>query len=435
MPVLQVEKEKTDSITFTIKPVRFIPFDLGARLSAKSVADITSHLASKGSIKELSRMQESILSERDVINCSIHPQYTNGFEVTLSIFHTGIGVITIKDPERTYQNDPLFVVDYLNHRKETHKALLNWTHPCSPLLNELLSKLRKIVRQYHKTIRPSANKNWENKGISYVMTIAFFQEIGTGNSDGIIKWEELPHSLQKAIPAILNPSTLLLEDSLILSHDRSLKDEEILSILDESFKKPADLDQRNHVLTFMSWAAVIILGNCNESEEEEYTFLEIEIQHHWYYLYCLDNDLPIADLKSKKSKLTLEQIMEQKFEAELLEENIKYIDDSSKPERLNPIIEGLIETSGILDVLRKYKRKLAFSEEMLKIRQQSVQKLLSQTSEILLFAVAYLQLAPKMYEIMVKKMTYQHEAVLSFTILLMLFVLGSIVLVLRNKYK
>ncbi len=379
---------------------------------------------------DLNLRQQAILSN-EATYCSL-VSHELECQIKMIIFDTGIGVFIIFDKEELYPDDPLFVIDYLTKRKQCHASILNWNHPASFLLNKTLEDLRSLVNKYHKDTRPTSR---ENGGLSYVMSISFITSSNFSDHYAL-RWDLFPESLKKAIPAILNPSILSMEDSLLLPNENQVNREYILSCLENINEQPKDYEIRIHIMTFMSWAAVLVVGNCNELEKDDYIFLEIELQHYWYYLYCLETSLPIRDLKLETEKLSLEQVMRQRFELELIEENLKFIDDSSIPERYTPIIEGLIQTSRIHELFNRYRRKLDYCREILLLRQQSKQRLLSQTSEILLFLVAYLQIAPILYNFIFNlfEMDDLLKTYVSMVFLILLFILGSVILVFKNKF-
>lgn len=100
------------------------------------------------------------------------------------------------------------------------------------------------------------------------------------------------------------------------------------------------------------------------------------------------------------------------------------------PERFRPLILGLIETSQILNELHRYKNKLDYWREIILSKQQEKQKLLTHTCEILLFTVAYLQIAPDLYDFFINPSI---KSVTAFLSVIFLYSLGAFLIYLKNR--
>ncbi|SHF02222.1 hypothetical protein SAMN05444392_106113 [Seinonella peptonophila] len=162
---------------------------------------------------------------------------------------------------------------------------------------------------------------------------------------------------------------------------------------------------------------------------EEYVSLEIEIQHYWHYINCIEKTLPkhITDLKN--TALTMEDIIKLKFEANIIEEDIQFINDSSLPDRFRLVLKGLLETSQILNELKRYKNKLDYWKEILTNKQQIKQRIWTPTIEILLYTVAYLQIAPTLYKFFIDPTI---QSIGAFVGVIVLFALGALLIYLKN---
>jgi hypothetical protein len=419
------------TVELRVRPVRFVPFDLGGKLSAETITHIRQYLNSQHTLLPLTAKQVALLSKQP-IQASITLQRSCESRLDVYIFESGIGLYVLHEPEETYPVDaPTFVSRYLQNRREAHRSILQWTHPISEDMSRVLDELRKIVSLHQKTaVRPSASPSWENRGLSYVMTIAFVTLPRESNSTQEIF--KLPDQLMRSIPVLLNPSIIYMEDSQILSHHHMPEREQLNALIATAQQDLVDYELRNDVSTYMSWAAVIVVGNITPDVYEDYVALEIELQHYWYYVYCLEHSLPSYEaIVQKGTRLSIEQMVAMKFESELIEENIRYVKDSSIPERYEHLIDGLIKTSGLSEELRRYRRKLDFFKELLSVQLQSRQRILNQSSELLLAAVAYLQIAPTLYSYLGNDIGM--HPFFRYLVLILAFGVIGVILVLKNR--
>ncbi|MEN8907722.1 MAG: hypothetical protein ABF289_17370, partial [Clostridiales bacterium] len=107
--------------------------------------------------------------------------------------------------------------------------------------------------------------------------------------------------------------------------------------------------------------------NLEEVDIDEYISLDVKIQQQWFYLYCLDKILP-QNLNIFDSNLTLKELKFKKCELDILENQLKYIDDSGQTGRIEIIQNALIETSKIMHLLNTYKQKLNSYIEIMSIQ-------------------------------------------------------------------
>lgn len=291
----------------TVEPVRFIPFDLGVSLNKNLLKQIKGILRKKFIVKELSQRQHTILSRKPI-------QFQIGLNLSLCLFETGIGVFIFHDEIEYYEDHLLFAVKYLEHRKKSHQSILNWEHPISSSIHTAIEEIKYICTKENLLQRPTARIN---NGLSYVMTIIFIHP--QNQKKETLQYDLLPTYLQKGIPAILNPAFLGLNDSILLPQKLQFDQDYFTKLINSIEEIPHNYEQRKHIMTFMSWASVIILGNINDHDKEEYISLEIELQHYWKYINCMEKSLPEDLNQLKTEKIDLDQIINLKFEANLIE--------------------------------------------------------------------------------------------------------------------
>ena len=73
-------------------------------------------------------------------------------------------------------------------------------------------------------------------------------------------------------------------------------------------------------------------------------------------------------------------------------------DDSSLPARILEVQKGLVETSGLATNIEHAQKRIRFILEKEKLSNELKQRKLAQSTEILLFIVAFVQIAPTVAE-------------------------------------
>lgn len=368
-------------------PIRVIPFDLGRSLSDRDTEDIRNYITKNFKEITLSSRQLSIL-KKCVDYCAINDH------VTSYIYRNGMAVMVITEPTVEFFDDyQHFAIPYGENRKRAHGQLFRWEHEDSECIRQAVSGMRSIVKSNTKKtegLRTSSLDTFENKGLSYVMTLSMFDVV----EDGAFTpgYKNYPEWLKKNLYALLDPSSLYLEDS---SKFESANDTgfDIKKILDsiEPATNFKDYERHRHIDTFMSWAAVTVVGNLQSVDIEEYVALEVQLQCDWFYVYCLEKGL---DGKLKPSKQHMIELQKENYELDLLENRLYDFDDSSMPTRVLDIQKGLVETSGLENNIRHLQRKIKYILEREALNSTLRQKRLGQSSEILLFIIAFIQIAP-----------------------------------------
>lgn len=372
-------------------PIRIIPFDLGRTLTERDICEIQLHATKHGSIKELTNRQASIL-KRCVLAYCINEH------VLIYLYKNGIAVVVI-DEEIIEISDEYetFSIPYDENRKQAHTALFNWEHKYSALIKKTICELKRIVAlnmTKKQKLRISCRDDFENSGLSYIMTLSLFdipKESLTPNG-----FKNYPKWLQNNIHALLDPSLLYLEDSskFSVASDSVFDPKKLLSSLDIE-NVPFDYERHKNISTYMSWAAVVVIGQLLDTDKEEYVSLEVQLQCDWFYVYCIEKNMPV---ESKINKNDIIYSQRQSYELDLLENRLFDFDDSSMPARVLDIQKGLIETSGLANNIQHLQRKIRYLLERAQMETEIKQKRIGQSTEILLFVIAYIEVAPVIAE-------------------------------------
>ena len=368
-------------------PVRLIPFDLGRRLEAEDLMLVENILLPRFSRINVTQRQASILKEASFI-------FKINETIYAYIYSTGICVMVVHESKIVFQDGvETFSIVYDEDRKKAHGAFFKWEHNTSPIIRSIIAELREAIRKRGSRrfyLRKAASEAFENGGLSYVMTLSICDvNKSIINSTG---FRNYPDWLKSNIYALLDPTILYLEDS---SEYKSVSEicfdlSRILNEL-EINEDLIDYEKHRHINTFMSWSAVIILGQIQEIDIEEYVTLEVQLQSDWFYVYCLDKEL---DELSKPTQKDVFNIQRQHYEIDLLTNRLFDFDDSSVPARILNIQKGLVETSGLYGNIQRLQRKMTYILELERINSQLRQKRLGQSTEILLFIIAFIEIAP-----------------------------------------
>ncbi|OUN99624.1 hypothetical protein B5F98_00125 [Pseudoflavonifractor sp. An44] len=368
-------------------PIRIIPFDLGRSLSANDLTLIEKRFQPRFGKLEFTPRQSSILKGISLL-------FNIQENISAYLYSNGICVIVVKETKLSFQNNfENFSISYGENRKNAHRAFFEWKHSASPVIWDVITELRRIVRKNTPikiTLRKSASEQFEHRGLSYIMTLSMFDVSRTIINS--TRFKNYPHWLKSNVYALLDPSVLYLEDSskFECAAGSRLDLPTILSEL-EMNEAPTDYERHRHINTFMSWASVSILGQLQDVDKEEYTALEVQLQSDWFYVYCLDKSLDDFSTLTKKDIIDIQR---QHYELDLLENRLFDFDDSSMPTRILDIQKGLVETSGLAGNIQHLQRKMQYILERERLDSELRQKHLSQSTEILLFVIAFIEIAP-----------------------------------------
>lgn len=406
--------------SISANPVRIIPFDLGRTLSSTDISLIEAHFFPEFRRLALTSRQSSILK-----GALLAFQVSN--YVSAYLYATGICVIVVKENEIDFQSNlERFSIPYGENRKKAHTAFFKWQHDTSSIIWNVIADLREIVRAHTSSkisLRKSASEQFENKGLSYIMTLSMFnisKEIV--NSTG---FKNYPDWLKSNIYALLDPAVLYLEDSSKFESSENIGFDltKILNEL-EIDENLTDYERHRHINTFMSWAAVTVFGQLQSADIEEYVALEIQLQSDWFYVYCLDKCLDGVEHPTKKDIITIQR---KHYEIDLLDNRLLDFDDSSMPARILDIQKGLVETSGLSENIRHLQRKMQYILERERLDSELRQKHLGQSSEILLFIIAFIEIAPTVVEY--GNLLYPN---VGFILSMLIIIVGIVLLVRKN---
>ena len=314
-----------------ILPLRYVPFDIGAKITE----DCKLHI-----LHTMEKQYKRILPTgfMQSIGCDVQLIFQITQELKLYIFPYGIGVFSIIDQAFPIDDDK-FSIEYCEERKIRHHEILEFETEYSETMEKVIRNIREIVKYHSNSVRKSSSVEWENKGLSYVMTVGMIQTNQRKTS-----WAELPNSLKYNILVMLRPSIVNLEDSLFVSYKADL-DQDFFSAPIDTFEDPEDYSMYHDYSLFVSWASVI-------SVQEKITntlinlieTIEVDLQSMWMYIYCLNYELKTVDRHSK-----LYFFEERLYHIQRLFLRFKRVDDSSAPDYITQTRHAIMTSSGIFE--------------------------------------------------------------------------------------
>ena len=322
--------EQVEKIQRYIRPLRFIPFDVGMGLNCKALVAVSKLLTACGYAKI--DCPPLLLS----LSGLLADAYAVSGKMEVYIYTTGIGVIVFEDDAFPIPND-VIGVEYCEYRRRKHEEVRLFKHKFSSQIKTLIEQIRGSVDKCHR--RVSGNDTWENGGISYVMTTSIIVQ-----PDLAPKYQEMPDVWKKNILMMLEPSLAHEEDSLITHISRD-GDFDAYDFSLEDFQSPVSRIKSKDCAIYTSWAAVLVLLKDESRSYIDFVkCLEIDLQSMWMYLYCLAADIKDRHQRCHKS---LKSLRDMSFMIKRAYSEFLDLNDSSAAIYFKDVRNDLVKTSGI----------------------------------------------------------------------------------------
>lgn len=384
-----MDRADIHNIDNVIIPQRYIPFDLGAALNKECETLFSSYFKEKGlKIMNIPGLLSSLSGDilfKIEVNVAIR----------LYIFSYGIGVFMVEDD--SYNMDEKYAVDYCQYRKEAHKELLEFRRGnISKIIEAIIDDLRKIVKGKNSKVRPSANKYWEYGGLSYVMTVSYIIKKDKERKD----YEKFTDLDKKNLQIMLQPSLAHKEDTMAMAEMEGAGEQfDPYNFEIERVDSPKNWIRSEDCAVYISWAAVVIyLRDLFGKYMEMIEYLEVDLQAMWLFTYCQYLNLKYW---STNSKLSSGQLKKEKYNFQRKYNEFISDDDSSIPVYIGEIRNELINTSGIEKEKNNYMEYIDFCIDETESMESEQQRKYSVMNEILLFIIAFIQIAPMLYSAMI----------------------------------
>lgn len=405
-----------------IVPVRILPFDIGKDIDKNQEMAIKAAMRENGYAEIVTPKLLKALSKKIIIS------YMISEDLKLYIYNYGIGVLVFKDRQFVIENENTFAVEYCQARKRQHASLLSeQNHEYSSVIKKVMEIIRKAVCTNKKLMRRSASSEWESGGISYVMTVSF-----VCMNEQPVSYAEMSENAKRNLQIMLEPSIVHEEDSLVVSLDMT-DDTKPYKIDLSNFEEPRNWIKSNDFGVYISWAAVIIYTKeLTISVQEFIECLEVDLQATWLYTYCLYDCIKEQKSKDKKGKTPISRLKNELYRFERRYNEFKTVDDTSAPGYVVNIRDELIRTSGIDEWAEKYKFYLEYYIGETESLNFEKQRKYGWISEIFLFVIAFVEIAPMLYNLLAGNYTYQEGSWWIIVILILIAVIGIIFIVRKD---
>lgn len=256
--------------SINVLPFRLIPCDFGHPIDNKLLKDIIEYFKASSEWIILFEAKNTNIEKEILVARS---RKANG--LYLHIYPDGVGIFTLIDKKEIH----ISYKDYkpeetMRTRKIAHQKILTHQHELSQFLDDHIANIRSLFNPNLK--RPSASSEWENKGLSYVMSFYFI--------DVDIKAINDP-DFQRKLVTLLFPYYVEGNEYPLMIDKEMYKEELIGDFL--------LLVKQNHemlpfVHTCASWSNFLIIGRITEKLREEYWKLQRDFQRVWFYTYITD---------------------------------------------------------------------------------------------------------------------------------------------------
>lgn len=421
-------KKKTQEKPKKIIPYRYLPFDLGMSIDSDLSSEIKSYFKRKGFENLTDTVLLSAFSKYFLYGVKISD------DINLYIYSFGIGVFAFRDDEFSCESNR-YALFYGRDKKEKYESILSKKphHKFSPTFAKVSDDLRKLTSNYLKDheplykklrekhyIRRSANSSWEYAGFSYLMSTSFIFD----DTIESFEYEDLNTNYKKNLIIMLEPSVANLEESNLLDVEAS--DDPYGFSIDEY--SPKDWIKKSDTAVYISWSAVVSI--IKDPDDEIIGFInsmEVDLQAMWFYTYCMYDDT--SNLNTSEFKIF--QLKTRLFEYKKMYAEFKLNVDYELPGYIFEIRNELINTSRIDNQCQRFTEYLDFRMEETTSRNLEERQRFDTLSQILLFAIAYIQGAPLIYKLLMGE--YLHFGIPQSIFIVLLAILGVVWIIKKDN--
>lgn len=369
-----------------ITPIRIIPFDIGTQI------DVDFARRAQEVFEKTSFEGEFLLEDRLIVI----EETVGDICIRVDVFKDGVGIISFIDEPILFEKiDDFDVKAILRLRREVHNKTLKHEHPFSQAFDKIIKTLREIAQDHDPSsspalIRFTASDKWEKKGLSYVMSIylVYMPELPS-----ILK-NPKEKKLRRKFAAFLFPGIYGLENTFVSSKLQFIEQSFLLdeSLLDKLVEQAVaeDHDLYGSVGAFVSWSNVVVVGDITENIIQDYRYLQIKLQHFWFYTYITDD--VISDILEKFEeyipRVTLDMITKLRTRIILKLDEFENVQESTMGTRFFRLFDGLIKSSKLDVMITRLEKKLDVLKERIEREQASRSERMQKRIELILFVVA-----------------------------------------------
>ncbi len=405
--------------TVEIFPYRNIPFDIGKSIDNALLTQIRDYLLQTKKAKEI-----AVGNLLTAISHDISAAFEIDSDLSLYIFSFGIGVFVFKDSAIT-EEESNYAVNYIHKRKEAHNNLLNIKYKASLAMLEIAEGIRKIARLGTKKLRASASREWGHSGFSYIMTLS-----AVVGEDCSMSYKDMNEKEKINLHIMLDPSIIHSEDSgcyTLFNIEKGGPELDAISL--SELKEPKDWIKSPLFSVYISWSAVLLYSNEIQNElVSVMESLEVDLQSMWMYTYCMYENL--KNISSSSSRPTVSQLRNLLYSFKKKFNEFKSIDDASISSNLFNIRSELIRTSGIESYAEQYIEYMEFCIAETESINAEKQRKYACLNEILLFIIAFVQIAPMLYDLMTGN--FSSVQIVPIIVMAAIVVIASIIIIRKD---
>ena len=327
-----------------------------------------------------------------------------GTELFLHVYGDGVALFTLIDSVECFDSlDDYHPESTVQYRHLQHQAILRHTHALSPKVQKTVAGLRGLLGGSPSRI--TASPEWENKGLSYVMSFYFVDtDIACMEQEGF--QDKLIHLLfpSSRIEALLSTkvNNVIIDGK---SFRKKLRDSYLTTLL-------RNFETLPHVHTCASWSNFLVIGKLDDDLVKEYWTMERDLQHTWFYAYITDKLIEHSLQSVSTSTPAVELDWVDKALTGMMLRMTRYegIANSTAHERDFRLVEALRETSRLRVLTEAVDKKASLLRRRYEWLLAEKRLMADRRIQMILFVLAFI-VALSNYELLAKLGLYAEVGV------------------------
>ena len=273
--------------------------------------------------------------------------------------------------ENTYQDYYELVNKSLQKRKKLVKRVIEYNPK-----DEALSPLLKLLERY------------KDYGLSINYAFTFYSVCD----------EDFSPTCEQHLKVLAEPSVINMDDMLSSLNTNSLYSPKT-KLNKEILRTIKDVDLYSEQKTFITWASIVSLSKNKEVFIKNHitlTLIELLIQRIWNLCYTQNNNLNDYITNIKENSKDINKIIIDTYRILIESKNCISATYSS---RLSGIYSAIVESSQLAKNIEDLEQKLNYLIVFTNSINQSKNRYLQQSSELLLFLIAIAQVVPLFFDL------------------------------------
>jgi hypothetical protein len=367
-----------------------VPFDIGISLDAKAVARITAALTSAtlATINVPTRRERG-LSGLDGIQFTCEAERRM---VIVDCYSDGFGAVSIFDASIEAPVRGFVPGDLLQWRRNQHDQILDFEHPVSPVLDQIVRLIRAAVGRPGR-LRPSASSDWQHGGLGYVFTVHEIRPAGVSPAEGLRllnQRTDLYYKLMYALePSVSGLVERKMTDRTAISPAgiRQIR-REIDRLMRLRPEYGRSIEIQKDATAFANFGNLYVYCPVDAEVLADYLFIEKRIQHLWFMCYVLSELVDRADGDQRNAHDILRAV---RHDSNAAIHRFKRISDPAISNRHQDIIKTLVGTSHLDEQMRALEAHIDGLYAAAQLDRDDRRRLSETTITVLLVLLAVIQ--------------------------------------------